>query len=55
LAIDIEFFRNFQSLYDVKPKAQADWCVPYFALIHLAGQYLLYKYEAKTLNWKDAK
>jgi hypothetical protein len=29
--------------------------VPYFALIHLAGQYLLYKYEAKTLNWKDAK
>jgi hypothetical protein len=34
LAIDAEFFRRIcQSLYDVKPKAQSEWCVAYCQLL----------------------
>jgi hypothetical protein len=36
LAIDTEFFHSafFQSLYDVKPKAQSERCAPYCAFGH---------------------
>jgi hypothetical protein len=35
LAIDNEFFvAYFQSLYDVKPKAQSERCAPYCAFGH---------------------
>ncbi len=46
LAIDTGFFqkRICQTLYDVKPKAQSEQCVPYCAFGHwVLNDQLLYK------------